>query len=315
MFGFLKNHICPIGIDICDDRIKLAQLEKNTNGVSLLASSSQERPSEILLGSSQWQKWLIDTVKSLAGQGTFKGKDVIASVPAADIFIDHLKTPKVPKNKFDETILSRIKQRLPYEPEQAILQYINGDEDNILVMVMQREKIDRHLAVYEQANLHIQSLGVWPVAMAKTYTRFFGRRKTDQTSIVLIIDVEPNNSSVIICRHCTVLFARSIPIGNSSFTDEETVKKLVLELGGCLRHFGSLYRKPKIERMIFLSSDNITPIIQNTYASIARQMELPAQMGNCMAAVNLSSQCSEVERRGCNFSWATAFGLSLSSVN
>ena len=67
--------------------------------------------------------------------------------------------------------------------------------------------------------------------------------------------------------------------------------------------------------MLFLASDNTSVTAQNAYAMIAKQMELPAQMGNCMAAVEVSGSNSAFDRRGCNFSWATAFGLSLSSDN
>lgn len=315
MLGFLKNYICPIGIDICDDRVKLAQLENGENGVMLLANASREKPADIAPGSSQWQKWVIDTIQMLIENNTFKGREIISSVPANDIFIDHLKTPKEPKHKIEEAFLSKIKQRLPYDPQEAMLKYINADEDNSLVMVMQRQKINRHLAIYEHANLNIKTMNVWPLAIANTYVKFFGRRKSDQKAVVFVVDIEPNNSSVVICRHLNVLFARSISIGSDSFTDEDSVKRFVLELIGCRRHFSSMYHKAKIERMLFLSNDNMSTAVQNTFAAIARQIELPAQMGNCMAAVDLSQNNSNPERKSSNFSWATAFGLSLSCNN
>ncbi len=315
MLRFLKNHVCPIGIDVGDDRIKLIQLENNGKVATLLGGASQARPQNTKPGSSQWQKWVIDTVKEQTGNGNFKGKDIVASVPTNDIFIDHLKTPKAPKGKIEKALVSRIKQRLPYEPDQAMLQYISTEDDNTMVMVMEREKVDRHLAVYEQANLNIKSLEVWPLAITKTYTKFFGRRKTDLDAIVFILDIEPENCNVVICRHLMPLFARSIQIGSDSFEDEEAVKRCILELTSCRRHFNSLYKKAEIERMLFLASDSISVTAQNAYATIARQMELPAQMGNCLAAVETSGNGSAIERRGCNFSWATAFGLSLSSDN
>lgn len=313
MLRFLKNHVCPIGIDVGDDRIKLIQLENNGKTVALLGGGSKERPGGIKPGSSRWQKWVIDTVKEQTGNGNFKGREVVASVPPGDVFIDHLKTPKAPKGKIKEALISRIKQRLPYEPDQAMLQYISTEDDNTMVMVTEREKVNRHLAVYEQANLNIKLLGVWPLAITKTYVKFFGRRKSDVDAIVFILDIEPESCNVVICRHLMPLFARSIQIGSDHFEDEEAVKRCILELTGCRRHFSSLYKKAKIERMLFLASDSVSVTAQNAYAAIARQMELPAQMGNCIAAVETSSNGSALERRGCNFSWATAFGLSLFS--
>jgi hypothetical protein len=59
---------------------------------------------------------------------------------------------------------------------------------------------------------------------------------------------------------------------------------------------------------------------------IAKQMEMPAQIGDCLAAVNIPDNChlkkksegdkkqmgGPVDRRDCQVNWAVAFGLSLS---
>jgi hypothetical protein len=179
-------------------------------------------------------------------------------------------------------------------------------------MVTEKEKINRHLAVYEQLNLQVKSIGVWPMALAKTYTSFFGRRKTDEDAVVLLVDIEPNYSNIVICRHLNLLFARSIPIGTSQLEDDKAVQTFVLELTGCRRHFDAMYKEATIERMIFMNGSGASVATAGAYATIARKMEMPAQMGDCMAAVEMPSTYeSGIDRRGCNFSWATTFGLSL----
>jgi hypothetical protein len=315
MFGMLSKQICPIGIDVGDDRIELVQVENNGKGLILLAGAARERPADTTSGSSKWQRWVLEVVSDLTANSQFKGKDVVASVPPRELFIDHLKMPKVPKNKLEQTLIQKIKQRLPFPSEQAMLKYISTEEDNVLVMVMDRERIDRHLAVYEKAGLNISSIGVWPIAVAKAYTKFFGRRKTDRDVVVLILDMAPRHCNLLICRHQNPLFAKTISTGIEDLADNDVLNRFVLELNTCRRHFSSLYRKPKIERTIFLAGELGGVATQNALATIARQLELPAQMGNCMAAVEVSNGGGLIERRGCNFSWATAFGLSLSETN
>lgn len=102
MFGILRRQICPIGIDVGDDRIELVQLENNGKGLTLLAGVTRNRPADTTAGSSKWQRWILEVVSDLAGAGDFRGKEVIVSVPARELFIDHLKMPKVQKNKIEQ---------------------------------------------------------------------------------------------------------------------------------------------------------------------------------------------------------------------
>lgn len=341
MFWFPKNHIYPIGVDITDDSLQVAQLGNNAKGISLIAASSEIRPADVKPGSGNWQKWAIETIKKLTANGRFCGRDTIAAMPAREVFIDNMKMPKTKHSstnakkhlwshddKAQNAILSKIKQKLPFDLAHATIKYIPTEEENVMVMATQRQKIDKHLAIYEEANLQIKSIGTWPIALATTYARFFGRRQTDIKAIVMLACIESNCTNVVICRHKKPLFARSIPIGTSRLASEkidEMINRLVLELTGCRQHFGSIYKKNQIERLVFLSSRKNSRISKDTYTTIAEQLAIPAQMGDCLAAVELedffssgidrrvsasATMTSPQEHREVN--WATAFGLSLS---
>jgi len=166
MFGLLKKQVCPIGIDVTDNRVKLAQLMNNGKGLELISAASSQRPHQASPGSSKWQRWVLQALTEHLANGDFRGKDVIASVPARELFIDHLKMPKGPRNKLAEVLIGAVKQRLPFDHEQAILKYVITEDNNVMVMVMNREKIDRHLAVYEKSKLNIKSIEIWPLALA-----------------------------------------------------------------------------------------------------------------------------------------------------
>ena len=295
-----------------DDVLKLVQLEDNGKGISLIASGSEDRPADVKPGSGNWQRWAIEAIERMTANGKFRGKDIIAAMPASEVIIEHLRMPKI-KDKDDkpeDAILSKIKQKLPIEPDNIMIKYIPTEEDNVLVIATEREKIDRHLAIYEKAGLEIKSICAWPTALTNSYTSFFGRRKTDIEAIVMLLDVGANCTNVVICRHKNLLFAHSIPIGVRQIGSEETTARLVLELTACKRYFTSMHKKAQIERLIFLSGQGVD---KNIYTTIAKQLEMPAQLGDCLAAVEIANPYqSGIDRRGCQFSWATAFGLSLS---
>jgi hypothetical protein len=65
-----------------------------------------------------------------------------------------------------------------------------------------------------------------------------------------------------------------------------------------------------VTRVIFLSGPTVKTQV---YATIAKQLEVQAQIGDCMAAVQVPDPTGQgPDRRACPVSWATAFGLSLS---
>jgi hypothetical protein len=71
-----------------------------------------------------------------------------------------------------------------------------------------------------------------------------------------------------------------------------------------------MYRKAQIERLVFLSGRAID---KDICVTIAKQLEMPAQMGDCLAAVQVDDLSETgVDRRDSRAHWAIAFGLSLS---
>jgi hypothetical protein len=190
-------------------------------------------------------------------------------------------------------------------------------------MASERTVIDRHLAVYEKAGLSIKSIGVWPLALINCYVKFFGRRKSDLEAIVMLICIEEDCTDVVICRHKNLLFAHSIPIGIKNLIDEQAISRLAMEITSCKRQFNMMYRNAQIERLIFLSGQAVD---KDACATIARQLEMPAQIGDCLAAVEIAKSCrlsrdiendkesldGQIDRRECPVNWAVTFGLSLS---
>ncbi len=314
MIWFLKNRAYPIGVDMGNDCVKLIQLGNDEKEVTLVAGGSENRPESIEPGSANWQRWAIEAIEKIIANGKFRGRSVIAAIPANEVLIDHIKVPKTDDDKLEDVVLSKIKQKLPFELDKAMIKYIPTENDNVMVIETEREKIDRHLAIYEKTQLVIKTIGVWPIALTNSYTKFFGRRKTDVEAIVMLLNIETDFTNVVICRHKNPLFARSIPMGAKQVDNDEMITRLVLELNACRRQFSSMYRNAHIERLIFLSGSPYGVIgDKDKYRIIATQLEMPAQMGDCLAAVKIEDPYNVgIDRRQCQFSWATAFGLSLS---
>jgi len=312
MFGLGKKNSYPIGVDLGNDCLTLAQLANGSEDTVLIAGQYVNRPADIIPGTARWQRWAIDVMRESAREGHFKGKEVVAALPANEVFIDHIRWPKKFDGKIEDAIFAKIKQKLPFEPleKNTLIKYIPAEQDNVIVLATERAVIDRHLAIYERAGLTLKSIGVWPVALAACYARFFGRRKTDLDSIVMLLDIQPDCTNVVISRHKNPLYACSIPVGTNQLKDEKLTGRLVMELTACRREFLSLYKNVQIERLIFLSGLAVDP---DVYRTIAKQLETQAQMGDCMAAIQMTDpERLGLDRRNGKVGWALAFGLSLS---
>lgn len=313
MFGILKKKNKPlIGVDLSGDCLTMAQLANGDQDTTLVAGSQASRPKDVVPGSVRWQKWAIDAMRCATDKGHFHGKDVIAALPAGEIFVDHIKDPKHQQGKLEEAVFSQIKRKLPFEPilKDTLIKCIPTEQDNVMVLATERAIVERHLAIYEHAGLAIKSIGVWPVALANCHTRLFGRRKTDLEAVVMAMDIQPDRTNLVVSRGKNPLFARSIPMGAAQLQDENAVGRLTLELSASRRQFLSIYTNVQIERLIFLSGQVVD---SEVYQTLAKQLETRAQLGDCLAAVEIKDrEQRDLDRRQSKASWAVAFGLSLS---
>jgi Tfp pilus assembly PilM family ATPase len=311
MSWILKNHVYPIGVAIGNDSIQLAQLADNGSGVKLLAVDSRQRPENVEAGSSGWQRWAIEVLQELIDNGKFKGREVAGMMPAGEVFIEHIKMPKKKQDNVEEIIFSEIKHKLPFEAsmDNLIMKYVETEDDDILAIVTEREKVNRHLAIYEKADAHVKTVSIWPSALTGCYAKFFGRRKSDIKAVVMLIDVNADCTNVVICRHRGLLLARTTAIRACQLESEGHSAELTVQLENFVKDFRSRYAGKTIERVIFLSGGIVS---RDIYMSIAKQLKMPAQMGDCLAAVEAVNPCDPgMDQKGCKISWAGSFGLSL----
>jgi Tfp pilus assembly PilM family ATPase len=321
MFSFLKSQTCPIGVDVSSSALNLAQMGWDQQGLYLVASASSEVPEGIEYGTGAWQRWAVSTLKQLRTERPFKGRDVIATLPGSEVFIDQVKVPRVAPEQLREAVLGKIAPKLPCDPSDSLVQYIvtrdgtttGGSDLDVLVMAAEKTKVDRHLAVYENANLKVVAMGVWPLAMASSYATFFGRRNTDREAVVMLLEIRAEVTHVAICRHRDLLFARLVPVGRIHLTSEEMMKRLVLEIAACQRHFESISGMMRIERILLFAGQHVEKAICDNLAQLAQRLQVGAQLADVVAAVEVrDAHDNGVDRRQPRDQWATAFGLGLS---
>jgi Tfp pilus assembly PilM family ATPase len=321
MFSFLKSQTYPIGIDISSGSLNLAQMGWDQDGLFLVAGANATVPENIQYGTGAWQRWAVGELKKFRAERPFKGRDVVVTLPGSEIFIDQVKVPRVAPEQLREAVLARIAPKLPCNPKDSLVQYVvtrdgtgSGNSDlDVLVMAAERVKVDRHLAVYENANLKVAAMGVWPLALTASYATFFGRRAADREAVVMLLEICEDCTHVAICKHKDILFARLVPVGRMQLTSDEMMKRLAMEIEACQRHFESLSGMTRIERILLFAGQNVEKAICDNLALLAQKLQVGAQLADVVAAVEVRGGDEHgLDRRSNSVSWATAFGLGLS---
>lgn len=308
----------PIGIDLDSKYLKMVQLSYKDRQVHLNCAVIEEIPENIVYGSADWQRWAIDMVKKLQHDLKFKGKAVITAMPSQDVFVDHIKINQSQENSKD-AISEMIKPRLPFPIENALIRNIPVQSDNsskkdIIVMATDRQKVNRLLAIYEKAGLDVKSLSVWPMAMANCYVKFFGRRKADIDTIVMLLDISETYTNVAIVKSSNLLFARIIPIGFENFNTDNKINDLMSEISACARFFEtSINGSDSIDKILFFSGTGANNEICEKVSNLAQELHIPAHIGDVMGAVKIKDPGNlHIERRETKINWTMSFGLSLS---
>jgi Tfp pilus assembly PilM family ATPase len=310
MLGFFENHACPIGVDMGDAALTAVQMAGDGEGVGLIAADSREYPADIEPGSSAWQRWAVEAMGELLAEGRFEGRKAVAALPASEVVIDHMKMPRVPESDLRGAILSQMRPKLQIKPDDAAIEWVSTDSDYILVMVADRTKLYRHLAIYERAHLKIASVSVWPTAIANAYAHLWARYRGEGADVVMLLDVGASCTNIVICDGSRLYLAHSVPVGAKNLEHDRMLELLGCELDLCRVRFKSTYKKPQVSQIIFTSGQ----VVQREICErIAKRAQMSAQLGDCLAAVRaVGPDCVGADAGTRRVNWMTALGLSLS---
>ncbi|MBN2129550.1 MAG: pilus assembly protein PilM [Sedimentisphaerales bacterium] len=313
MVGIGKRKKGLIGVDLSHETLTVAQLARRSQGTALLEGRRVARPPDVAPGSPQWQRWVIDAMGRARRHSGFSGKDVIAALPASDVFIDHIECPRTSEGNIEEAIFAKIKSKVPFSRvrKDVAIKYIPTEQDHLMVFVTEHAVVDRHLAIYEHAGLRIKTIGMWPLALATCCAMFFSRRRDEHDAVVMLVDIQRECTNLAVTRNRNPLFARSVRMGARQLNDESTVHRLGEALDAARREMSMLYKDVRPERLVFLTGEAFD---KEVCRSLARQLETRAQLGDCLESVEMGpDKRADLAGGGAEESWALAFGLSLCS--
>jgi type IV pilus assembly protein PilM len=224
MFGFIKTIVAananPIGVDFGSDCLRMVQLQIADGEPRIIAAASADVPAHVRNDPAARASFFAETARDLLVQGKFKGRQAILALPAAQMYIQHLRIPKMDEEAMKKALPWEARGKIPIDPSHALLRHTVAGEiyqdsepkDEVILMAAARDTVNSLLAAAAKAKLDVLGMNVEPMAIVDCFNHVY-RRKADQTSINLFVDIGFKSSRAIIAEGSRILFARSIPIG------------------------------------------------------------------------------------------------------
>ncbi len=228
MFGFVQNWLAakanPIGVDFGSDCLRLAQVQWTGEEHKLVAAASADVPAQFRADPAGRLAFFVETTRDLLAHGNFKGRQTILGLPAAWMYIQHLRMPKLDAEALRKALPWEARGKLPIDPTQALLRHlVAGDvyheqepKTEVILMAAKRELVNQYLAAAARAKLDVVGMNVEPKALLDCFN-FVYRRKSDGDTTNCFVDIGCGATRAMITRGEQILFARSIPVGGDHF--------------------------------------------------------------------------------------------------
>ncbi len=237
MLGFVQNFFAsranPIGVDFGSDCLRLAQVQQVAGGEAksagseykLVAAACADVPHHVRFNSESRVQFFVETTRELLSVGKFQGRQAILALPAASMFIQHLRVPKMDEEALRKGLAWEARGKLPIDPSQALLRHLVAGEVyqdqepkyEVVLMAAARDLVNQFLAAASKAKLDVVGMNVEPKAMVDCFGHVY-RRKTDSDVTNCFIDIGCTATRAVIARGQQIYFARVIPVGGDHFS-------------------------------------------------------------------------------------------------
>ncbi|HET6428444.1 MAG TPA: pilus assembly protein PilM [Phycisphaerae bacterium] len=234
---FSRNRYGPIGLDVGTEGVRMLQLERTGDRLSVAAAARWHFPPSALTGSERAQKAHLAAqgVRELLAKGGFHGRQVVSCIPADRLSIKNIRLPHMPEEELAGAVAWECQERFGFEVAPDRIHYINAGEvrqgtesrNEIILVAAAEEVIAEHLEMLQQMRvvpIHVDSE---PNALFRTYQRFL-RRAQDESVVTVVVDIGLSVTKVVVARGATVVLIKTIDVAGDRF-NQCVAKELSLD--------------------------------------------------------------------------------------
>jgi len=170
---------------------------------------------------------VVEALSALWKQGKFPSKHVVVGVANQRVIVRHIDIPAIDEAEILEALPYLVQDAIPIPVEEAVLDFVpleefaNSDGDAMLAMLTvaaHRDMVEDLLAVTRSAGIKVMAIDLQAFALV---------RATLGEELLIggggsqaIIDIGGSLTQIAIVRDGVTRFARILPVGGQTFTDE-----------------------------------------------------------------------------------------------
>jgi len=212
-----------VGIELAPERVNIAQLRKQRQGLKLDSLTSVPVPEGIFVdGQITDPAAMAQLIQQALAESQIKASRVATAVPGRESIIRLIPVPaELDDKELREMVLNHeAGLYLPYPREEADVDYqklgYRVDEDGIekvdvLLVATRKDITDSYVSTFEQAGLQVDILEISSFALIRTIReklRQFGPQEA-----VVLVDIEFDSTEIAIVVNGVPQFSRTVSIG------------------------------------------------------------------------------------------------------
>ncbi len=357
MGWFSTNHRSPIGIDIGTRSIKLAQLETADESIRVSALARSDLPPGAESSEARGEA-IRSTLADLLRGGLFHGRNVVVSLNSKQLFVQNVRVPRIAPEELTKVVRWEAEERLPEDFGEAEIRHLIAGEirlgsgaadgaesrQEVILLACRRKEIDELIAILGSLRLVPQAVDIPACAIVRASQPLL-RRKTDEQTGMLYVDIGAATSNVVLTRGPEILLIKPIAVGglsidrlvarklNMSVEDASLIRRqwsdspvrdaepdlgravgeairseletLVSEVVMCLRYHSVTFRGNKITKAVLYGGEADPRLAEQ----FAHKLDLPCELGDPFVGLDVDPAAAEHLRTSRRGHWAVAVGL------
>jgi type IV pilus assembly protein PilM len=227
MFFFGSSN-SPIGLDISDFSIKLAQLKKSGNKIKIQALGKIDIPRGLLdSGEIVNQKELVKYIRKIISHPDFGkviGKEAAICLSEGKTFLKITEIEKHLPDK-DKAIRGELEKHVPVSSDDLYYDWqIIGDSGHshlVLIGAAPKKLVNDHLDLLQEAHLTASAVETEPISVCRCLLESENPaiKKADRKNSA-IIDIGATDASLTFYAKNTILFSVNLPISGEKITQK-----------------------------------------------------------------------------------------------
>ncbi len=226
MIGLRHTQYHPIGLDIGHDSVKMIQLERSGETLSVVAAACAPLPTEARSNPNARISLATGVIRQMFRDHPFRGRRAVVALPREMVPIRYVRLPMMPADPLDAAIRAEAKHALPFNPAEAQLEYLpvgqvrqgNESRQEVILLAARNYDITAFIKTLGASGIELASLDVEPCAMYRAIDRFV-RRHDDEQDVHVLVDVGVQGTRVVIGKGREISFIKSIDIGGHHFQE------------------------------------------------------------------------------------------------